>query len=131
DPIEGRQGLIDDCLCSLWLCKIGVDDKRFRAGGSHRLRGPFQIGAVSRDQDQRGEVARKADRGSPPYALACSRDDGDRLRHQRSPSVKRMESEGKEVAYGRGDLGCVGLQREMPGVEEADDGVGNVALERL
>src|SRR5262249_10189634 len=41
------------------------------------------------------------------------------------------ESAGKEVANGRGDLRGVGFQREMPGVEEADNGVRDVALERL
>ena len=97
----------------------------------HRLRGRFQIGAVPRNQDQRGKVTRKADGGGPADALAGSRDNGDRLRHPRSPSGRRMASAGKEVADGRRDLGGVGLQREMAGVEEADDGVGNVALERL
>ena len=37
----------------------------------------------------------------------------------------------QEVTDGRRDLRGVGLQREMPGLEEADDGVRDVALERL
>src|SRR5947207_168980 len=41
------------------------------------------------------------------------------------------QSAGKEVTDGGRDLRGVGLQREMPGVEEADDGVRDVALERL
>src|SRR2546428_12682192 len=46
--------------------------------------------------------------------------------------VRRFaKSAGKEVADGRRDLRGVGLQREMAGVEEADDGVRDVALERL
>src|SRR5271156_5324976 len=40
-------------------------------------------------------------------------------------------SVGEEFADGRGDLRGVRLQREMAGIEEADDRVRNVALERL
>src|SRR5437868_6134297 len=49
-----------------------------------------------------------------------------------SPASHRIaKSGGEEVADFRCDLGGVRLQRKMAGVEEADDRVGNVALERL
>ena len=79
----------------------------------------MQIGAVTRDQDQRGDVAREAPwPPSPGRRLEPPRNDRDRLRHLGS---RRMELAGKEVANVRRDLGRMGLQREMPGVEEPDD----------
>ena len=49
----------------------------FGAGGLHRLGRLLQIGAVARDQDERGEIARKADGGRLADALAGAGDDGD------------------------------------------------------
>src|ERR1700732_5396082 len=43
--------------------------------------------------------------------------------------VLRNESPGKEVPDGHGNLRGVRLQREMPGVEEANDRVCDIALE--
>lgn len=37
----------------------------------------------------------------------------------------------EEVAHERGDLGGVGLEREVAGIEQMDLGVGEIALERL
>src|SRR5579859_7380127 len=37
----------------------------------------------------------------------------------------------EKIANGRRDLRGVGLQRKMPCIEEADDGMRHVALERL
>src|SRR5580698_3164212 len=42
-----------------------------------------------------------------------------------------LESAGKKVAYGGCNLCSVSLQREVAGVEKANDGVGNVAFESL
>jgi hypothetical protein len=58
------------------LPQVGIDHQRFRAGGPHRHGGLFQIGAVSGDQNQRGEVAREADGGRLADALAGAGDDG-------------------------------------------------------
>ena len=44
---------------------------------------------------------------------------------------RNQQSSRTEVANGRRNLGSVRLQREMPGVEEADKGVRDVVLERL
>ena len=51
--------------------------ERFRAGGLHRLRRLFQIGAVARDEHERGEIAREADGRGLADALAGAGDDRD------------------------------------------------------
>jgi hypothetical protein len=53
-------------------------------------------------------------------------------RRSRQRARRRVSgSGGEEVADCRRDLAGVRLQREVDGVEEADDRTGNVALERL
>jgi len=59
------------------LAEIGINDQYFRAGGLRRRGGLFQMRAIPRHQDQRGEIARKADGRGPANALAGSRDDSD------------------------------------------------------
>ena len=77
DSTERGQGLIDHGLGGRRLGEVDIDDQRFGAGGLHRLRCLIQIGAVPRDENERGEVARKANGRRPTDPLARARDDGD------------------------------------------------------
>ena len=65
--------------------EIDIDDQRVCAGSLDRFRGLVEMGAVSRNKDQRGKIARQADRGGPADALARTRDDSYRVRHENSP----------------------------------------------
>ena len=76
DAAERGQRLVDHSLRRRRLGQIGIDDQRFGAGGPHRLRRLLEIGAVARDQDERGEIAREADRRRLADALAGAGDDG-------------------------------------------------------
>jgi hypothetical protein len=64
--------------------EIDIDDQRC-AGRLHRFRGLVEMGAVSRDKDQRGKIARQPDRGDPADALARTCNDSYRVRHANSP----------------------------------------------
>ena len=77
DAAEGGQGLVDHGLRSGGLREVGIDDERFRAGVLTACGRLLEIGAVARDQDQRGEIARKADGRGSADALAGAGDDGD------------------------------------------------------
>ena len=77
DPAECGQGLIDHSFGGRWLGKIEIDDERFCARSLHRLRRALQVGAVPRDENERGEIARKANGRRPADALARAGDDGD------------------------------------------------------
>jgi len=57
------------------LAQIGVDDQRFRASGLHRHSRLIEMTAVPRDEDQCGEILRKAYGGGSADTLAGSCDD--------------------------------------------------------
>jgi hypothetical protein len=71
------QGLIDYGLCGRSLRKINIDDERFRARGLHRFRRALEVRAVPRDQNERSEIARKANGRRPADPLARAGDDRD------------------------------------------------------
>ena len=77
DAAERGQGPVGRCLRGFGLPQVGVDHLRFRVGGRDRRGRLLQTCAIPRDQDQRGEVASKADGGGSADALAGSGDDGD------------------------------------------------------
>ena len=59
-----------------------------------RSRGLVEMGAVSRDKDQRGKITRQADRGGPADALTRTRDDSYRVRHHNAPCSRAWASVG-------------------------------------
>jgi hypothetical protein len=61
DAAECAQSLIDDGLRGSGLGQINIYDQFFRSSGLHGFRRLFQISVTSRDEDERGEVAREAD----------------------------------------------------------------------
>jgi hypothetical protein len=77
DPPEGGKRLIDHDLSGRRLGEIEVDDERLCARGLHRFRRALQVRAVSRDENERGEITRKTNGRRSANPLACARDDGD------------------------------------------------------
>jgi hypothetical protein len=69
DPTKRAESLLDHRPRRRGQTEIDIDDQRFCAGNLHRSRGLVEMGAVSRDKNQRGKITRLADRGGPADAL--------------------------------------------------------------
>ena len=77
DATERGESLIDHILGSLRLREIAGDHERFRACGLDRFRGALELCPVSRDKNDRREIAGKANGRRPANALTCAAYDCD------------------------------------------------------
>jgi hypothetical protein len=77
DSTERGQSLADHGLCGRGRSEIKIDHERFCPRGLHRFRRALQIRPVPRDENERGEVARKANGCRPADSLARAGNDRD------------------------------------------------------